>query len=85
VKVVIKRSSTYELILNDEGVTIDGQHLEDIPDVLADNTADDEEKTKTIVYTFEGNYGLPLRDIFKVFVFNDDGTLKFTGEIGEYT
>ena len=83
-KVLVKRTSKYELSLDADGMTLDGQHFEDITDVMADDTADADEKTRTIICSFEGDFGTPSSDSFSVFVLDDEGQLIFTGYMSSY-
>lgn len=74
-KVVLKRTQRYELEVDSY------TNFPDILDVLADDSADEEEKAKTIIYSLEGDYGVPLVDSFKVLVYTTNEDIIFTGSV----
>lgn len=80
-RILVKSTTRHELILNDEGETTTGQIYSDIPDVLEDETADDYEKTRTIVEIMSGACPDSSASDYDVFVFNDIGALTFTGSM----
>jgi hypothetical protein len=82
-RVLIRRLAEYELILNMDTIEkVLGGYYCVIPDVLEDDTADREEKTRTIASTFGfPPDDMPIRDEYAVFVFDDDGRMIFTGNL----
>jgi len=80
-RVLIRRMSEYELVTDENGLSNNSFYYPDIEDVLSDDTADDYEKTRTIVALFNFAYSSPLKEEYSVFVFNDDGILTFTGNL----
>lgn len=81
-RVLMKKTSEHELLLDSEGKTKNGEYFDVIPDVLADDTADREEKTRSIIaaFYFNGTYDHQVRSSYDVFVFSDEGALTFTGK-----
>lgn len=82
-KVLLTRVTEYELILDDDGFSQTYGWLQDIPDVLEDDTADDEEKLKTIVYCFQGDFGVPSHQQFSVLITSDNNDTIFTGILSD--
>lgn len=80
-KVILNRRSQYIITLNkDDDIPGNMTHT-NISSVLADDTADKQEKADTIFYTLQGSLEIPAREMFDVFVMNDDGAMVFTGEV----
>jgi hypothetical protein len=82
-RVLIDRQAQYELITDEEGLESSGFYYPDIVDVLEDDTADEYEKTRSIVELFNFPYSSPVRDKYSVFVFDDNGALTFTGYLDD--
>jgi hypothetical protein len=83
-RILLRRTSDYELRLNSDNKDIDGfNYYDDIVDTLTDETADQEEKTRTIVAIMESEFmtGSPYKEVHEVFVFNDAGQMIFTGDL----
>jgi hypothetical protein len=80
-RVLVKSSTKHELLIDDDGMTPMGQYFTAIPDVLDDDTADEYEKTRTIVETMRGACPDATSSEYSVFVFDGNGALIFTGQM----
>jgi len=78
-RILVKSVTKHELVIDDEGLTSSGQYYNAIPDTLNDPTADDYEKTRTIVEIMKGSCPDSSKSEYGVYVFSDQGVLTFTG------
>jgi hypothetical protein len=84
-RVLVRQLSEHELLLDNNGISDRGEHYEDIIDVLDDKTADEYEKTRTIVVCMQDgdSYSSPVKEMHQVFVFSDTGAITFEGRLGD--
>jgi hypothetical protein len=83
-RVLVRQLSEHELLLDSNGVSDRGEHYEDIIDVLDDKTADEYEKTRTIVVCMQPPLHLKaVKEMYQVFVFSDTGAITFEGRLGD--
>jgi hypothetical protein len=80
-RIIVSSLTLHEITIDDDGKSPWGQYYLDIPDVLEDDTADDYEKTRTIIECVRGTCPDSTTSEYSVFVYDDNGTSIFTGRL----